>query len=222
MSVVATVFGWSVETWTVIAALLAVAVALASFIVAWRSHGTAKRAADQAKRSASAAERSADLQSEALAIEKNRDQRERLEAVKSLGPEWEAVEPGEAGCFSSTTDQMRGRLRNSGLMVATVHDAYFDFDGQRAAVRTRCDGAQGGGGWASTVHVPPQSVLELECDLQGITLRGDARPSLYLDFEQPGTETGMHGVTVEFLRTGTTASGDAAWRVGRVRRGLLP
>jgi hypothetical protein len=148
VSVVATVFGWSVGTWTVIAALLAVAVALASFIVAWRSHGISKRAVDQAERSAVAAEQSAELQREALAIEKNRDQRERLEAVKSLGPDWEAAEDGEAGYFTSSAERMRGRLRSSGLMTATVRGANFDFDGQRAAVRTRCDGAHGGGGWA--------------------------------------------------------------------------
>jgi hypothetical protein len=64
-------------------------------------------------------------------------------------------------------------------------------------------------------------VIELDCDLQGINLRGDARPSLHMDFQHLGTDAGMLGVTVELFRTGTTAAGQAAWRVGRVRPGLL-
>jgi hypothetical protein len=228
MSQLATVFGWSQETWAVVASLLAVAVALPSVGIAWWSHRTsrdaveqAERSAGAAERSAEAAERSAELQREALAIEKRRDQRELLESFKALAPQWEAIEDGAGGYFRSDAERMRGALRNAGLMTATVHAAYLDCDGRRAAVRMRCDSPQGGGGWAETVHVAPQSVLELECDLGGIQLRTTARPSLYMDFEPLGADTGLFAVTVELLRTGETVSGDAAWRVGRIRGGVL-
>ena len=229
MGLLATVFGWDQGTWTVVVSLLALAVALGGLIVAIGSKGTSTRAADEAARSATAAERSAeaaeastDLQRQAVDIERTRARREQLEAVQELGPKWEATEEGEAGYFTSDGSRMRGSLRNVGLATAAVQGAYMDFDGQRALVRTRCDGPHGGGGWASRVQVPPQAVLQLDCDLAGINLGGQARPSFYMDYEQTGADTGLLGVTIELLRSGTTAAGKDAWRVGQVRGGLLP
>lgn len=229
VELLATLFGWTAETWTIIISAFAVGVAVGGLVVAIRSHRTANRAVAEAARSAAAAERSAaaaeqstELQRAGLTIDRNREQRERLTAVKELGPRWEATEEGEAGYFTSDGERARGRLRNVGLMTATVHGAYMDCDGQRASVRTRCDGPQGGGGWATTVHVPPQAVLDLECDLGGMNLQGHARPALYMDYEQLGADTGLLGVTVELLRSGNTAAGKDAWRVGRIRDGVLP
>jgi hypothetical protein len=229
MELIATVFGWSQGTWTVVVSLLALVVALGGLVVAIGSHRTSRRAVEETARSASAAERSAgaaedsaQLQREGVEIERMRERRERLQAVKERGPEWEATEEGEAGYFLSDGERMRGGLRNVGLTTAAVQGAYIDFDGQRAAVRTRCDGPHGGGGWASKVYVPPQAVLELDCGLGGIRLQGNARPSLYMDYEQLGADVGLLGVTFELLRTGNTAAGKDAWRVGRIREGLLP
>jgi hypothetical protein len=229
IDLVATFLGWDQGTWTVIVSALALAIALGGLIVAIGSHRTSTRAANEAARSATAAERSAsaaeqstELQREALEIERMRNRRERLDAVKEHGPKWEATEQGEAGYFTSDGSRMRGGLRNVGLTTAAVRGSYLDFDGQRALVRTRCDGLHGGGGWASKVNVPPQAVLELDCDLSGIHMRGNARPSLYMDYQQVGAEAGLLGVTVELLRSGNTAAGKDAWRVGRIREAVLP
>jgi len=227
MDTLSTVFGWDQGTWTVVVSVLALVVAVGGVVVAIASHRTSTRAAKEAARSATAAERSAStaeestgLQREAIEIEHSRERRERLDAVLERGPKWEAAEEGEAGYFTSDESRMRGGLRNVGLATAAVQRAYMDFDGRQALVRTRCDGPHGGGGWASRVQVPPQAVLQLDCDLGGINLQGQARPSLNVGYEQPETDTGLLGVTIELLRTGNTAGGKDAWRVGRVCGGL--
>jgi hypothetical protein len=221
--------GWSGETWIAVLAGAALIVSLAGLFVAWRAQSTADSAAEDAKRSATAAERSASaaeertiLHREALEIERTRVSRERLESIKAHGPEWEAAEAGEAGRFTVTNGLMEGALRNVGLAVASVQSAHLDCDGRRAVVLTRCDGPNGGGGWASTVSVPPQGLLSLKCDLEGMPLHGQVRPSLYLDFVQVGADTGQLGATIQLLRQGQTASGKDAWRVGDIRPGVLP
>lgn len=216
------VLAWSSSTWSVIIAAIGAAISIASVGAAAYSARHSRRSADAASRSADSAERSVDLQKEALELERNRASREQLETIKTLGPSWEAAEDGVQGQFVSDGQQLSGRIRNAGLMTATVLGAWLDYNGQRAVLRTRCDTAQGGGGWASRVFVPPQGVLELQGDQAGIDLAGDARPTIYIDYEQLGTDTGLLGVTIELLREGSSPSGDACWRVGRIRSGLLP
>jgi len=189
-------------------------------VISFASVAVALLSARHAKRSAAAAERGVSVQERGLQLERNRERRERLEAVKFHGPAWEPVDDGMTGSF--TGQRLSGALRNSGLMTATVVGARLDHNGRCAVVRTRCDPPQGGGRWGTRVFVPPQSVLELEADLDGIDLAGDARPSLYMDYEQLGADTGLHGVTVELLRSGSSMAGQAQWRVGRIRVALLP
>lgn len=108
-------------------------------------------------------------------------------------------------------------------MTAKIMGAWLDFNGQRAVVRTRCDPPQGGGGgWASTVFVPPQTILDLDALPDGIDLRGDARPSIYIDYEQVGADTGLLGATIDLRRRGSTPTAHQVWRIGDIRPGVLP
>jgi hypothetical protein len=210
--------------------MIAIIVAITGLVVGWLSYQAAARSASAAETSAVEARRSADaaesgvrLQEEALELERNRERREWRERHRdATNAEWEPAEDGEAGFFRSTSTEFVGALRNTGLTSTRIRGAYLDFDGQRALLHTRCEGPNGSGGWESSPSVPPQAVLLLRASIGPAGLRGDARPTIYMDFDAAGIDNGIEGVTIELLRAGSAPTGEALWRVGRSRMALLP
>jgi hypothetical protein len=227
---------WNAATWSVVIAAGALVAAVAGLVIAWLSKDASQKSAREADRSATASERSAvasersataaeagaELQKRALEVDQGRVARERLEYLQQRGPQWGAAESGEAGFFRSNAEAMHGQLRNTGLGTAKVTGAWLDCNGQRAVVHTRCDSNLGGGGWTSELYVPPGAVLELHCEIHRMGVEGAARPSLYMDFEQIGADTGQQGVTVTLLRKNSDAMGTALWEPTGFRPALLP
>lgn len=210
--------------------ILAIVIAIVGLVVAWLSYQAATRSASaaevsavEARRSANAAERGVRVQEEALELERDRERREAIRRYRdSTTAEWEPVDAGEVGYFRSSTDEFNGALRNSGLTATRVRGAYLDYDGQRSLILTRCDGPNGSGGWESSPSVPPGAVLQMRADISPAGLRGDARPTIYMDFDAAGIDNGLEGITIELLRAGSSPTGDALWRIGRSRMAVLP
>ena len=62
----------------------------------------------------------------------------------------------------------------------------------------------------------------LTCEIPENELQSDARPSIYIDFQASGlVHVGLLGMTIELLHHGTADGLSVAWKVGRVRPGLL-
>ena len=189
-----------------------------------RSAAAAETSAAHSQRSADAAERSASTQEEALEIERRRAAGERVKAAHEQAPKWESISDGPEGSFRLANGFLEGGLRNAGLTGARIEVVVLDLpSGGRLPVDTRRDPpGVASGGWESHPHIPPGGVVLLRCEVSGGELESDARPSLYMDFSASGlAHVGLLGVTVELLRHGTTADGALAWKVGRIRPGLL-
>jgi hypothetical protein len=201
--------GWTAETWGPVIAAAATIVAVLAAASAWKSARAAADTAEEARRGRLIAEQS-------LALERERSHREVADYTERVAPRWQATELDERGYFSSDGSHLEGSLRNGGLHGARILLAVLDMAGPRAAVQTRCDGTASGG-WEEHPDVPPGSVLQLRCDLDGLPISGDARPMLYMDYEAPGLNHPPFGVTVELLRQRSDARGHTRWRVGAVR-----
>lgn len=213
---IAEFLGWSAETWAIVVASVGVAVTVILYLVdRFRPRSTTDPAV------IAAAERENELREEALEVERRRDQREGIAALKEHAPRWEAYEEGEAGYFISDGRELVGHLRNVGQHIAEVTVARLDLDGQVSAFAIKCDPPQGGGGYIATATVPPGSVMSMRCDVTGMALHGTARPSIYMDFTSIGSVTGALGVTIPLLRTGEDPRGHAQWRVGKPVPGVL-
>src|ERR1044072_3664994 len=76
--------------------------------------------------------------------------------------------------------------------------------------------------WEAHPHVPPGGILMLTCEIPEDEPQSEARTSIYIDFQASGlVHVGLLGVTIELLNHGTADGPSVAWKVGRVRPGLL-
>ncbi|MDP8910102.1 MAG: hypothetical protein M3N47_13530 [Chloroflexota bacterium] len=204
-----TVLAWDASTWIVVVAAGALVVAIA-VALPWKRATAPGRSAEEARRSREIAE-------ESLALERQRSHREIADYTERVAPRWEATEPDQRGYFHSDGSQLEGALRNAGLHGARVLLAVLDVGRPRVRMQTRCDGD-----WEDQPHVPPGSVLQLRCELDGVRLDGGARPMLYMDYDAPGLDRPGFGVTVELLASGGDHRGRRAWRVGAIRPDVRP
>lgn len=208
----ATVLGWTTDAWVAVIAAAALLVSVVAAIVAGVS-------ARHAARSASEAERSNDIAEQLLGLERQRGHREVVDYTERVAPRWEPAKPGTQGYFYFDGSHLQGALRNEGLHAARILLAVMDFGGARVPVQTRVghDFA-----WEDNAQVPPGDVLRLRCDPPGHAIGGDARPTLYVDYEAPDLDHPPFGVTVELLAKGTDHRGHRVWRVGAIRRDVRP
>jgi hypothetical protein len=205
---------WSSGTWAVVFSAIGLMVAVAARF-------DARRAAKAAEESAEQQRRAADLAEQGLSLERERSHREVGDYTERVAPLWEASAEGPDGFFRTDGSHMLGSLRNSGLHGARILVAALDVAGPRAGMQTRCRDS-GDDQWQDEPHVPPGSVLELRCDLSGLPINSDARPMVYMDYDAPGLNHPMFGVTIELLRRGVGANGQPQWKVGAIRNDLRP
>lgn len=203
---------WSSGTWAVVFSAIGVIVAIVARL-------DARRAAKAAEESAEQQRRATDLAEQALSLERERSHREVGAYTERVAPRWEAAAEGADGFFRTDGSCMFGSLRNCGLHGARILVAALDVAGPREGMQTRCRDS-GDDRWDGEPHVPPGSVLELRCDLSGLPINGDARPLIYMDYDAPGLNHPMFGVTIELLRTGAGADGRPEWKVEAIRNDL--
>jgi hypothetical protein len=199
----------------------AVVIAAVGVVVATLARFDARKAAKAAVDTAELARQATDIAEQGLMLERERSHREIADYTERVAPRWEATEPDERGYFRTDGSHLVGSLRNSGLHGARILVAALDVAGPRAAVQTRCPDSDIEG-WDDEPHVPPGSLLELRCDLTGLPIEGGARPMLYMDYDAPGLNHPMFGVTVELLRRPAGPDGLAQWRVGAIKNDLRP
>jgi hypothetical protein len=72
------------------------------------------------------------------------------------------------------------------------------------------------------VYVPPQAVLDLRADIADLDLTHAANPSVYLEYQQVGADTGLLGTTIVLRRKGSTVRGELAWVAEGFRPAVLP
>lgn len=206
--------GWTSGTW-------AVAIATVGVVVAVLARFDARSAAKAARETVELTRTSTQIAEQGLTLERERSHREVADYAERLAPRWEATEDDAQGFFRTNGSYLTGSLRNSGLSGARVLVAVLDVAGPRAAVQTRCAGSDNGA-WEDEPHVPPGAVLELRCELAGLPIDGSARPMLYMDYDAPGLNHPMFGVTIELLRRPAGPDGQPQWKVGAVKNDLRP
>ena len=205
-----TALGWDAGTWGIVVAAGALVVAIAAAAFAYTSARAASTSAEEATRSREIAE-------QALAIDKERSHREIADYTERVAPRWEAAEPDQRGYFHSDGLQLEGALRNVGLHGARILLAVLDVGRPRVRMQARC-----ADDWEDQPHVPPGSVLQLRCDLDGVPIDGADRPMLYMDYDAPGLNHPPFGVTVELVSKGTDHRQCRIWKVGATRPDVRP
>jgi hypothetical protein len=67
---------------------------------------------------------------------------------------------------------------------------------------------------------PRGALLDVRCELDGLPIDGGARPMIYMDYDAPGLNHPLFGVTIELLRKGAGSDGLPRWKIGAIRNDL--